>query len=48
MLIYIHPKANVDTATRIVAKTVQRLQRMTPDAPKFVMGDLIIVKWGSP
>ncbi len=45
-LVYIHPKANVDTATRIVAKTVQRLQRMMPDAPNFVMGDFNHCKMG--
>lgn len=45
-LVYIHPKANVDMATRIVAKTVQRLQRRTPDAPNFVMSHFNHCKMG--
>lgn len=35
-LVYIHPKANVDTATQAMTKTVQRLQGI---ALIFVMGD---------
>ena len=39
MVVYIHPKANADTATRAMVKTVQRLQGIVLDAPNFVMGD---------
>ena len=41
MLVYIHPRANADTATRIIVKTVQRLQGILPDAPNFIMGDFM-------
>lgn len=45
-LIYIHPKANVDMATRTIVKTVQKLQKLAPDAPNFVMGDFNHCKMG--
>ena len=38
-LVYIHPKANVDMATQAMTRCVQRLQRITPDAPILIMGD---------
>lgn len=38
-LVYIHPKANADVATRAMLKTVQRLQEIAPDAPQFILGD---------
>ena len=38
-LVYIHPKANVVLATQAMVRTVQRLQRISPDAPNVVMGD---------
>ncbi len=38
-LVYIHPRANVDTATKSIVDTVHRLQSITPDAPNLIMGD---------
>ncbi|KAK0133217.1 hypothetical protein N1851_031280 [Merluccius polli] len=38
-VVYIHPKADVDIATRAISKTVNRLQAIAPDAPNLVMGD---------
>lgn len=37
---YIHPKADVDTVTRTMAKTLNWLQGISPDAPNVVMGNL--------
>lgn len=39
-LVYIHPEANVDMAPQTVAKSIQRLQRIAPDAPFLVMRDI--------
>ena len=38
-VVYIHPKADVDIATRAISNTVNRLQAIAPDAPNLVMGD---------
>ena len=38
-LVYIHPKANINTATQAMLKMVQRLQGIAPDAPHFILGD---------
>ncbi len=39
MLVYIHPKANVDLATQAMLRTVHQLQWIAPDAPNLIMGD---------
>ncbi len=37
--VYIHPKANQGTATRILFDGVQKLQNISPEASKFILGD---------
>ncbi len=37
--LYIHPKANAASASKIVSDVVQELQSISPDAPNFVLGD---------
>lgn len=38
-VIYIHPKANTQTAADTIRKVTQRLQSLSPDAPCLLMGD---------
>lgn len=38
-VVYIHPKANVKNAQEIIYNLSQRLETISPDAPKFIMGD---------
>ena len=39
ILVYIHPKAKASVATEHVKNTLNRLESVSPDAPKFLMGD---------
>lgn len=39
-VVYIHPKANFNKATEIIFNLSQRLESLSPDAPKFFLGDL--------
>lgn len=38
-MVYIHPKANVKKAQEIIYNLSQRLETISPDVPKFIMGD---------
>ena len=38
-MVYIHPRANASTATEHIKNTLDRLELISPDAPKFIMGD---------
>ena len=38
-LVYIHPKADFNKATRIIFNISQKLEALSPDAPKFILGD---------
>ncbi len=40
ILVYIYPKAKASAATEHVKNTMNRLESVSPDAPKFLMGDL--------
>lgn len=37
--VYIHPKANASSASRIIYDVIQRLQTISPEAPNFILGD---------
>ncbi len=37
--VYIHPRANVDSACSSIFEVVQKLLSISPDAPNFIMGD---------
>ena len=39
-LVYIQPHANSTRALKVIADVTQRLDSISPDAPKFVLGDL--------
>lgn len=39
ILVYIHPKAKAPVATKHVKNTLNRLESVGPDAPKFLIGD---------
>ena len=39
ILVYIHPKANANTASESIKNTVNRLELISPDSPKFILGD---------
>lgn len=36
-LVYIHPRANADIASRVIVQTVQRLQSIASDTPNFII-----------
>jgi hypothetical protein len=38
-LVYIHPRANANTASQLIADVTHRLDTISPDAPKFILGD---------
>ena len=38
-VVYIHPKANVQSASEKISELVQRLSSASPDSPSFVLGD---------
>lgn len=38
-LVYIHPKANVDSATSTLVEAIHWLQSIAPDTPNFIMAD---------
>ena len=38
-LVYIHPKADFNKATGIIFNISQKLEALSPDAPKFILGD---------
>ena len=40
ILVYIHPKAKASVAAEHVKNTMNRLESVSPDGPKFFMGDL--------
>ncbi len=40
ILLYIHPRANAPTAIEHIKTTQNRLEPVSPDSPKFIMGDL--------
>lgn len=46
-LVYIHPKAIVDAATRVIVETVHRLHSIAPDGPNLVTGDFTNCKPGN-
>ena len=39
MLAYIHPRANAVTATEHITSSLNRLEHISPDSPKFILGD---------
>lgn len=39
ILVYIHPKANAAKATDIITCTLNKLEQISPDSPKFILGD---------
>ena len=39
MVVYIHPGADVREASQVVANRINRLEAISPDSPKFVIGD---------
>ena len=39
VIVYIHPRANCTNAAEVICKTIQKLDSISPDAPKFVLGD---------
>lgn len=39
ILVYIHPRTNASTATEHIRNMLDRLELISPDAPKFIMGD---------
>ncbi|XP_040911032.1 protein NLRC3-like [Toxotes jaculatrix] len=39
ILVYIHPRANATAAAEHIKDTVNRLELMSPDSPKFILGD---------
>lgn len=38
-IVYIHPKASILAATQLIAEVANRLEAISPEAPKFVLGD---------
>ncbi len=38
-VVYIHPKANENTALELIYSTVQKLQAVSPDTPNLILGD---------
>jgi len=38
-LVYIHPRANANTAAQLIADVTHKLDSISPDAPKFILGD---------
>ena len=38
-LVYIHPRANATAACQMIADVTHRLDAISPDAPKFILGD---------
>ena len=38
-VVYIHPRADINKAANIIFNTTQKLDEISPDAPKFIMGD---------
>lgn len=38
-VVYIHPKANFNKALEIIFNLSQKLESLSPDAPKFILGD---------
>ena len=39
ILAYIHPRANAVTATEHITSSLNRLEHISPDSPKFILGD---------
>lgn len=38
-VVYIHPRADINNAADIIFNITQELDKISPDAPKFIMGD---------
>lgn len=38
-VVYIHPRADINNAADIIFNVTQELDKISPDAPKFIMGD---------
>ncbi|XP_049896894.1 solute carrier family 22 member 6 [Epinephelus moara] len=38
-IVYIHPRASISAATQLIAEATNRLDAISPDAPKFILGD---------
>ncbi|KAK0131527.1 hypothetical protein N1851_033782 [Merluccius polli] len=38
-LVYINPRANVASVNQLIAEVTNRLDALSPDAPKFILGD---------
>lgn len=38
-IVYIHPNAHPASTCSIISEVVQKLQALSPEAPKFIMGD---------
>ncbi len=39
ILVYIHPRANATTATEHITSTLYKIVQLSPDSPKFILGD---------
>ena len=39
MVVYIHPRANADSASETILQSTQKLQAISPDAPVLILGD---------
>lgn len=39
ILVYIHPRANAAVATEHLISTLHKLEQLSPDSPKFILGD---------
>ncbi|KAM3624257.1 uncharacterized protein V6R79_021176 [Siganus canaliculatus] len=39
ILVYIHPRAKPTTATDHIRSTLNKLEQLSPDSPKFILGD---------
>ncbi len=39
ILVYIHPRANTTTATEHITSTLNKIEQLSPDSPKYILGD---------
>ena len=46
-VVYIHPRANVDRAAQHICDVTQKLDALSTDAPKFILGDFNQCKLGN-
>ena len=45
-VVYIHPRANVSKTADILSQSIHRLDSLSPDAPRFILGDFKPFKMG--